>query len=150
MTEKNHRVALRDVIDAHIDVTASLEQVWDVVSVPGWWIVDCAEDEMRRLRQERGASVRVSDAFQVEGTGSDEPHQVSFRWIWTQDPDRPVTTVTFRLEPATSGTVLHVQESGLSVGGPDELLATHYTENREGWDEQLRLAKRTAEGDQAR
>lgn len=138
---------LNDVIEQEIVIEAPVDTVWHLVSVPGWWIVDCAEDEMRRIREANEPSVVLQNAFKIDTLDMSEPYTVSFRWTWTKDADRPVTTVNFRLDEVRDGTRVRVKESGLSVGGPAQLLASHYSENVEGWLEQLHLLQSYAQAE---
>lgn len=137
---------LKDSIEQEVVINASVDSVWHLVSVPGWWLVDCAEDDMRRLRESDGPSVLLS-GFKVETLESTEPRAASFRWTWTEDRERPTTEVDFHLDETSGGTRVRVIETGLSVGGSAQLLATHYAENLEGWHEQLHLLRRHAEGE---
>lgn len=135
---------LKDTIDKEVTIQAPVEAVWHLVSVPGWWLVDCAEDDMQQLREADGPSV-VLPSFRIDTLDRIEPHAASFRWTWTQDHDRPATKVSFQLDEVPGGTRVRVTESGLSVGGPAQLLATHYSENDEGWQEQLELLQSHAQ-----
>jgi uncharacterized protein YndB with AHSA1/START domain len=136
---------LKDTIEQEVTIEAPVEAVWHLVSVPGWWIVDCAEDDMRRIREADGPSVVLQDAFKIDTIDLTSPRTASFRWTWTQDDDRPTTIVSFDLDETSNGTRVRVKESGLSVGGPAQLLATHYSENRDGWQEQLTLLRNHAQ-----
>lgn len=134
-----------DALECEVEVTALIEHVWDVVSTPGWWIVDCVQQEVQRIKQDPSEFVILNDAFRVDRLHAKEPEEVSFRWSWIRDEERPVTTVNFYLTSTQGGTRLRVRESGLSTGGPKQVLARHYLENKDGWQEQLELAKQSVE-----
>jgi hypothetical protein len=140
---------LKDTIEQEVTIEAPVEAVWHLVSVPGWWIVDCAEDDMQRIREADEPSVVLHNAFKIDTLNMTVPYTASFRWTWTQDDDRPTTIVSFHLDETPSGTRVRVKESGLSVGGPAQLLATHYVENLAGWQEQLTLLQNHAQAERS-
>ncbi|NHA69042.1 SRPBCC family protein [Phycicoccus flavus] len=145
MNTEHRTTTVDDVIEATSVVSAPVDRIWEVVSLPGWWIVDCDESALDRLRTDTPGGVYEDDAFRIETLHTDEPHEAAFSWSWTQDPNRPVTRVVVRVEEGVDAATVRVTETGLSTGGPVELLAAHYEENAEGWPQQLALARSAAE-----
>lgn len=145
MNQQESKIELRDVIEEGVEIMASPQQVWKTISTPGWWLGDYSPESMHFQSGEGGPSVTVNDEFRVETLVVDELQHVSFKWTWIQDSLRPVTVVDCSIYPISTGTFLHVRESGLSVGESAPLLLEHYGQNVEGWREQLGLVKETSE-----
>ncbi len=138
---------MRDSIETFIDINATRERVWELVSEPGWWInngvlgghvVDRTGDECLVTDAELGV-------FTV-GVVSTEPlERAVFTWHPGGD-DVPRTTVEFVLLDAAPGVVkVRVTETGFAAMSP-EAHARNYGANVEGWGEELALARAAAEG----
>jgi uncharacterized protein YndB with AHSA1/START domain len=143
-----------DTIERDIFIAAPVEQVWDLVSVPGWWINDGTLDlgSVERLADDR-AVVHHSDAgdFLVERLEAVAPRSATFRWLVSgAEVRRPeaaqdqflYTRVTFTLTPESGGTRLAVTESGFATAAIEEKARRRaHADNSEGWEQELAAAR---------
>jgi uncharacterized protein YndB with AHSA1/START domain len=145
-----------DAIERDIFIAAPAEKVWELVSVPGWWINDGTLDldSVERLADDR-AIVHHPDAgsLLVERLEAQAPRTVTFRWLVSgaeADARRPdaaedqflYTRVTFTLTPEPGGTRLAVTESGFATATMEEKARRRaYADNSEGWEIELGAAK---------
>jgi uncharacterized protein YndB with AHSA1/START domain len=143
-----------DIIERDIFIAAPVGQVWELVSVPGWWINDGALDldSVERLADDR-AVVHHSDSgdILVERLAADEPRSVTFRWLVSgAEVARPeaaedqflYTRVTFTLTTESGGTRLAVTESGFATAAMEEKARRRaYADNSEGWEIELAAAR---------
>jgi uncharacterized protein YndB with AHSA1/START domain len=131
-------------IEREIHIDASPEVVFDVVSSPEhlreWW-----PDEAEFPAVPGGAGrIGFGDVTQggkwVRFTVVDavSPRLFSFRWTHEEgEVAAPGNSnlVVFELEPAGSGTLLRMTESGFRERGWDEAkIAAKYTDHSTGWD----------------
>ena len=131
-------------IERTIHIDASPEVVFDVVSSPvhvrEWW-PDEAEFSSTpgapgRIGFDQGDSSIAWEQFTVVDA---IPHRsFSFRWTHTEGsvaaPDNSYL-VTFELEPAGTGTLLRLTETGFRERGWDEAkVAAEYASHVTGWD----------------
>ncbi|MDH6553667.1 uncharacterized protein YndB with AHSA1/START domain [Streptomyces sp. SAI-208] len=131
-------------IEREIHIDASPEVVFDVVSSPEhlrqWW-----PDEAEFPPVPGGTGrIGFGDCSQggtwVQFTVVDAvpPRLFSFRWTHEEgEPAAPGNSnlVVFELEPAGTGTLLRMTESGFRERGWDEAkVAARYTEHTTGWD----------------
>ena len=143
-----------DIIERDIFIAAPVGQVWELVSVPGWWINDGALDldSVERLADDR-AVVHHSDSgdFLVERLAADALRSVTFRWLVSgAEVARPdaaedqflYTRVTFTLTPESGGTRLAVTESGFATAAMEEKARRRaHADNSEGWEIELAAAR---------
>ena len=143
-----------DTIERDIFIAAPVENVWELVSVPGWWINDGTLDldSVERLADDR-AVVHHSDAgdLLVERLEADAPRTATFRWLVSgaevRRPDAAqdqflYTRVTFTLTPEPGGTRLAVTESGFATAVMEEKARRRaYADNSEGWEIELDAAR---------
>ena len=143
-----------DTIERDIFIAAPVENVWELVSVPGWWINDGTLDldTVERLADDR-AVVHHSDAgdLLVERLEADAPRTATFRWLVSgaevRRPDAAqdqflYTRVTFTLTPEPGGTRLAVTESGFATAVMEEKARRRaYADNSEGWEIELDAAR---------
>jgi uncharacterized protein YndB with AHSA1/START domain len=143
-----------DTIERDIFIAAPIEKVWELISVPGWWINDGTLDldSVERLADDR-AVVHHPDAgdLLVERLGADAPRTATFRWLVSgaesQRPDAAedqflYTRVTFTLTPELSGTRLAVTESGFATAAMEEKARRRaHADNSEGWEIELGAAR---------
>jgi uncharacterized protein YndB with AHSA1/START domain len=132
-----------DRIDRCIDIDASAEAVWDLVSRPGWWINDGTVDPEPQVETDGEDTVLTHPrhgVFRLRTLESRPPSYVSFRWI---DPGTDAgTVVEFWVEPRDAGVTLRVVESGFSrLGKPREAWLLHREGNVEGWATELDAAR---------
>jgi uncharacterized protein YndB with AHSA1/START domain len=143
-----------DAIERDIFIAAPAEKVWELVSVPGWWINDGTIDlnTVERLADDR-AVVRHPDAggLDVERLEAERPRTVTFRWLVSgaegRRPDAAEdqflhTRVTFTLTPEPGGTRLAVAESGFATAAMEEQARRRaHADNCEGWEIELGAAR---------
>jgi len=143
-----------DTIESDIFIAAPAEKVWELVSVPGWWINDGTLDldSVEQLADDR-AVVHHSDAgdLLVERLEADAPRTATFRWLVSGAEVRRVdaaadqflyTRVTFTLTPESGGTRLAVTESGFAAATMEEKARNRaYADNSEGWEIELNAAR---------
>jgi uncharacterized protein YndB with AHSA1/START domain len=142
----------QDRIEREIMIDAPIEQVWRLVSEPGWWIGD--GDHADQVVTHAGELVVVDDPrfgrWAVLPVSSQPPHHVSFRWPASPGDEPSMvgdsTLVEFLLAEQGEGTRLRVVESGLaSVDLPAEQRVAAVEGKEKGWREQLGYAKRDVE-----
>lgn len=132
-------------IEREIHIEASVEVVFDVVSSPEhlreWWP---DEAELPGVPGEAGR-IGFGDPSQGDLTwvqftvvDAEPPRRFSFRWTHDEGtipgPDNSLLVV-FELEPAGTGTLLRMTESGFRERGWDEAkAAAQHAEHVTGWD----------------
>ena len=142
-----------DTIEREIFVAAPIEKVWDLVSVPGWWINDGTLDlgRIEVLAEDRAVHRSDHGDLFIDRLAADPPHTVTFRWLVSgADVPRSAaaddhllhTRVTFTLTAEAGGTRLAVLESGFATAAMDEGARRRaYTDNSEGWEIELDAAR---------
>lgn len=142
-----------DRIDKSIDIDASAERVFELVSRPGWWINEGTIDANPDLRQEGELSIVTHPEygeFRLETVVSEPPTYVAFRWHHRlpDDGKQRSTLVEFRIEPrAGGGVVLSVAESGFAgLQKPRQEWLKDRSDNDKGWDIELAAARSFVEG----
>lgn len=153
---------ISDTIERSIFIAADVEKVWDVVSIPGWWINEGSAIDLsiiERLAEDRSVVHHsVFGDISVDRLDADRPRSASFRWVLSsgggQQGDTPQqefldTRVTLTLTPEDSGTRLSVVESGFATAAAadEQFRRRAYEENCEGWDIEMRLVKAYTEGE---
>ena len=135
---------MSDRIEREIHVDAPIERVFALVSEPGWWIEDGSE---RTVTREGDLTLVGLPAhgmtFPVLPLTQDPPRYASFRSAYPgMEPVVGTSTlVEFTLTEQDGGTLLRVVESGY-----DALTVPCDTAGSiEGWEQELRAAKRRAE-----
>jgi uncharacterized protein YndB with AHSA1/START domain len=137
-----------DRIDRSIEIDASAERVWALVTRPGWWINEGAVDPEPDVRQEGDTTVLTHPAygeFRLVTVESRPTSYVAYRWL---DPGTGAgTLVEFLIEPRDGGVTLSVTESGFSqLGKSREAWLEHREGNVAGWNSELSAAKTYVEG----
>lgn len=140
----------QDRIEREIHVTATAERVWELVSLPGWWINE-GELHPERVRREGDVGLVTHPElgeFRVGVLEERPPEYVRFRWL-SQSASSPLpeTTVEFTLTPDESGVLVRVVESGFGSAAPSPRLDQHYQDNCEGWDIELSALRRSLSGE---
>ena len=116
MTVSNN---VSDTIERDILIAAPAEKVWEVVSIPGWWINEGSALELsliERITEDRALVHHPKHGdFLVERLDVDPPRAVSFRWLVSgaegpriavaEDQLLP-TRVTLTLTPEPGGTAM--------------------------------------------
>lgn len=156
MTREQDSTALGDEVPDEIErsirIAASPQQVWDVISEPGWFINDGEPRAHEVIRD--GDQVRVTDpvhgSFVLRVEVEDPPHRSVVRWLGGdagEIDERSTNTVEFTITPDPDGCVLTVRERGFASLDEDaRARRRRYEENTAGWIEELALAQRVAEG----
>lgn len=139
--------ATQTTIERSVDIDASAETVWRLVSEPGWWVNDGVLSEHRVEPGPDGVSVvhdPVHGEFRITTVGLEEPKYAAFRWHPTA-PGDPSTLTELWIEPHQGGGVtLRVVESDFEALTGDARHA-FLRDNAEGWEIELGLAKQASE-----
>lgn len=137
-----------DRIDQSIEIDAPAEEVFRLVSRPGWWINEGEIDPEPDIRQEGELTVLTHPThgeFRLATVASEPPGYVAFRWHHRLPDDgrQRSTLVEFRIEPrAGGGVLLHVAESGFSrLHKPREDWLKDRSDNDQGWATELAAAR---------
>ena len=139
-----------DRIERSIDIDASAEKVWSLITRPGWWINDGDVDPDPEVRREGDFDVvshPTHGEFRFQTLERDEPHHIAYLWVDNVAPEAG-TTVEFWIEDRTGGVTLRVVESGFSKLQKDRAaIDNQIRENTHGWELELEAAKRFVLGD---
>jgi uncharacterized protein YndB with AHSA1/START domain len=144
-----------DTIERSVLIAAPAEQVWAVVSVPGWWVNDGSGLELsliERVTEDRAVVHHPTYGdIAVERLEADPPRRAAFRWVVSGAEGREVdvaddqllhTRVVLTLTAEDGGTRLSVTESGFATAAVDEQVRRRaYEGNTEGWEIELGLAR---------
>ncbi len=125
-----------DRVEVDRRIAASVEDVWAVVSEPGWWVNDGPVDDHEVTLDDEGI-YHVTDPeageWLVEKADEDPMDVVAFRWypIASDElPDEYATRVEISLSEEGDSVSVHIEESGLSSVSDDE------DEARQMWDDE--------------
>lgn len=125
-----------DRVEVDRGIAASVEDVWAVVSEPGWWVNDGPVDYHEVTLDDEGI-YHVTDPeageWLVEKADEDPMDVVAFRWypIASDElPDEYATRVEISLSEEGDSVSVHIEESGLSSVSDDE------DEARQMWDDE--------------
>ena len=125
-----------DRVEVDCGIATSVEDVWAVVSEPGWWVNDGPVDDHEVTLDDEGI-YHVTDPeageWLVEKADEDPMDVVAFRWypIASDElPDEYVTRVEISLSEEGDSVNVHIEESGLSSVSDDE------DEARQMWDDE--------------
>lgn len=139
-----------DRIEREVLIEASQDRVWELVTVPGWWVASepsgtAVAGETTRARNDHHGEFPVRVETVTPQT------YVSYRWASAfggeELADDNTTLVEFTLTPEGSGVRLKVVESGFASlkGGEDTRVRAH-KDNTGGWQEMFDVFKKRAEG----
>ncbi|HET6503027.1 MAG TPA: SRPBCC domain-containing protein [Amycolatopsis sp.] len=141
-----------DEIEQEIDIDAPVDVVWELVTVPGWWVGDAAGTAPRPSRD--GDLYVVDDPrygrFPVLVESAEPRKHVAYRWASAfpgQAPgDGTATLVEFWLGERSGGARVRVVESGFgALRVPEAARAQAVADNVDGWREQLGALRTRAE-----
>ena len=125
-----------DRVEVDCGIATSVENVWAVVSEPGWWVNDGPVDDHEVALDDEGI-YHVTDpeagVWLVEKADEDPMDVVAFRWypIASDElPDEYATRVEISLSEEGDSVNVHIEESGLSSVSDDE------DEARQMWDDE--------------
>ena len=134
-----------DRIERSIDIDASVEKVWSLITRPGWWINDGDVEPDTEVRREGEYDVVVHPKhgeFRLGTLEREEPRHISYHWVDNVAPEAG-TTVSFWIEDRPGGVTLRVLESGFSNLKKERAAIDHQIEeNTHGWELELQAAKR--------
>jgi uncharacterized protein YndB with AHSA1/START domain len=142
---------MQDRIEQEIVINAPLDRVWDLVSVPGWWVPSEVETEPDRTPGSQ--TVRESarwGRFPVEVVVMRPPSYAAFRWA-SQAPGADLapgrtTLVEFFVADAADGVSVTVVESGFSaLDVPEQVRQNQLKDNTGGWSQELDSLRKRAE-----
>lgn len=142
----------QDRIERDIEIAAPLDRIWELVTVPGFWVNDSAELRATAATEGRSEVVRHADYgdFPVRVEKVDPQQHLSYRWTHAH-PGEDLrqdnsTLVDLTLTERPGSVLLTVVESGFSqLSGTDELRSKAFDDNAKGWGECLAAFKATAE-----
>lgn len=137
-----------DRVEVDRGIAASVEDVWAVVSEPGWWVNDGPVDDHEVTLDDEGI-YHVTDPeageWLVEKADEDPMDVVAFRWypIASDElPDEYATRVEISLSEEGDSVSVHIEESGLSSVSDDEDEARQMRDDEAGmWAEALDAIK---------
>lgn len=141
-----------DRIERETEIAASLDRVWSLVTVPGFWVSD--NTDLRATPDTEGQSVIVrpaeQDDFPVRVEKVQPQTYVAYRWTHSYPGEElredNSTLVEFSLTEQAGSVRLRVVESGFSrLTGSDELRHTAFAGNSEGWGQCFEALKNRAE-----
>ncbi|MFE6648068.1 ATPase [Nocardioides sp. NPDC057772] len=152
MVHTAEELAELDSISRQIDISASAEKVWSLITRPGWYVNDGTvldDPDTRVETADDGTEIAVvthptMGEFRFRTVELDEPRYAAFRWLGT--PYRDVTEGTLvefwiKDNPA-GGVTLEVLESGFSTLSEDPAVWLKEREgNDNGWAMELEAAK---------
>ena len=142
---------MQDVIEQEISINASLERVWDLVTVPGWWVPTEAAPPVDRTPG--STTVRVSEkygGFPVQVVEMKPRTYAAFRWA-SQFPDEELTPghstlIEFFVSETADLVRVKVRESGFArLEAPEEIRQAGVKSNTEGWRLELDELKQRSE-----
>jgi uncharacterized protein YndB with AHSA1/START domain len=152
MVHTTEELAELDSISRQIDIRASAEKVWSLITRPGWYVNDgtVLDDQDTRVETaDDGTEIAVvthptMGEFRFRTVELNEPRYAAFRWLGT--PYRDVTEgtlVEFWIEDnPVGGVTLKVLESGFSTLSDDPAVWLKEREgNDNGWAMELEAAK---------
>lgn len=150
-----------DRIEQQIEIDATAQRVWELISTPGWWI-NGGEIIEHRVEQLDSQVVVVHDpihgAFVLRVEALESPRYAAYRWFTAPrdseraDPARDArssTLVEFWIdEHDRGGVTLRVAESGFEgLDRPAEERRKMFDENTEGWAIELAAARSLITGE---
>lgn len=152
MVHSTEELAELDSIRRQIDIDATAEKVWSLITRPGWYVNDGTvldDPDTRVETADDGTEVAVvthptMGEFRFRTIELDEPRYAAFRWLGTPFRDATEgTLVEFRIEENPAGGVtLEVVESGFSTLSEDPAVWLKEREgNDNGWAQELEAAK---------
>ncbi|MCO7175354.1 SRPBCC domain-containing protein [Sporolactobacillus kofuensis] len=138
-----------NTLEQEIFINASLQEVWQLVSTPAWWVGDQGPDHVtvdgRRL---------VADCtygrFPVLIEDIEAPTTLVCRWASAHPGEEPIegnsTLIAFHLRSENDGTRLSVREKGFAhLDVTEGQQVRSFKENIKGWEWQLNVIKQKAE-----
>ena len=133
-----------DRIERSVEIHASADKVWTLITRPGWWINEGEVDDVADIRREGDLDVVTHPKwgeFRIQTVESDEPNRIVYRWH--DNASGGGTTVEFEVIERVGGVTLSVIETGfLGLDKSREDVLHHIEENSGGWETELAAAGR--------
>jgi uncharacterized protein YndB with AHSA1/START domain len=145
-------MTVQDKIEREIHINAGIDRVWELVSLPGWWVGEGVDDgatftdegEYHVVTHPKHGRVPIKvETVQPQ-------NYLAYRWASAFIGEEPTegrgTLVEFWLSERDGGTQVRVVESGFAaLAATDEVRQQQFEGNTEGWRFELDLlAKRAA------
>lgn len=138
----------QDRIERQIDIDAPADQVWGLISRPGWWINEgvVIEQQIEKRGELDVVQHPKFGEFPIRTVQLDPPRYAAFRWEpGGHKPDatgEQATLTEFWIEDRDGGVVLKVCESGFdSLDVTEEERRKLIDGNVEGWAAELKAAQ---------
>lgn len=138
-----------DIIEDTINIDASADRVWELVSEAGWWINNGTYRE--HVIDERDGVIFVTDpehgTFPIIVEKLEPPRYAAYRWLMSEDdPTGPGALTELWIDDRDGGVTLRVRESGFaSLGLGTAELRRQIDNNTSGWRTELGVAKTWSE-----
>ena len=140
---------MQDKIEREIHINAGIGRVWDLVSLPGWWVGEGVEDGAT-FTEEGDYHVVTHPKYGrvLVKVDSVQPRSyLAYRWASAFPGEEPTegraTLVEFWLSERDGGTQVRVVESGFaSLATSPEARQREFEGNTEGWRYELDLLAR--------
>lgn len=139
--------ATQDRIERQVDIDATAEKVWGLISRPGWWVnegtvVDHPVEKRGDLDVVRHPT---HGEFAIRTVALNPPRHAAYRWEPGEGDQATLTE--FWVEDRDGGVVLKVVESGFASLDVDEAERRRLIAgNIEGWEVEVEAARRHIEG----
>lgn len=142
---------MQNSIERSVDIAASVDRVWDLVTEPGWWVPSDVPIEPDRTAG--AVVVRESEKygrFPVQVVELRPKTYAAFRWASTfpgaELDEGNTTLIEFTVTPTEQGARVSVVESGFAeLDAPAEVKAQGAESNTGGWTEELSSLQNRAE-----
>jgi uncharacterized protein YndB with AHSA1/START domain len=137
---------MQDKIEREIHINADLGRVWDLVSQPGWWVGEGADDGATFA--DEGPYHVVTHPkygrFPIKVESAQPRSYLAYRWASAFAGQEPTegrgTLVEFWLSERDGGTQVRVVESGFAaLATTDEARQGAFDGNTDGWRHELDL-----------
>ena len=134
---------MQDVIEDEVTINASLERVWELVTVPGWWVP--TDMPVPVDRTPGSTTLRESEKYgryPVQVVEFDPRTYAAFRWA-SQFPNEELgsgrtTLIEFFVEPQADAVLVKVRESGFAaLEASEQVRQSGIDSNTEGWRTEL-------------
>lgn len=140
---------MQDKIEREIHINAGIGRVWDLVSQPGWWVGEGADDGAT-FADEGEYHVVTHPKYgrvPIKVVTAQPPTYAAYRWasafLGADPTEGHATLVEFWLSERDGGTQVRVVESGFAaLATTDDARQREFDGNTEGWRYELDLLAR--------
>ncbi|MCP3027725.1 SRPBCC domain-containing protein [Halobacillus sp. A5] len=139
-----------DQINREIFINAPIQTVWELISLPAWWVGDAPGPDKVQVDGSRVVADTKYGQFPVLIEQSEPPNYLACRWASSFPGEEPKgensTLVEFKLTSQDEGTLLRVVESGFShLAVSEQERRKYYKGNVHGWEMQTEVLRKRAE-----